>query len=558
VTDLLLRGGSVVDGGHARPRRADVLVSAGRIRAVTDPDAIDLGATDPAARGAAAMPAGAAVAGATIAGATVAGVAGPGPVEVVDCAGRLVMPGFIDTHSHADAAVFEPEVQRALLRQGITTVIAGQDGVSYAPGDGRYASEYFAALIGAHPGYTGGGVAELLASYDGRVPLNVAYLIPHGTVRHEVMGSANRAATAAELDAMRRLIVAGLAEGAVGLSTGLDYVPGLFADAAELALLCRPVADAGGVYVTHMRGYETQAGMGMDEVRAICRGSGVRAHISHLHGPAQLVLGLVDGARADGIDLTFDAYPYRAGCTLLSMAALPPDMLALGSQRAAALLREPATRHRLRETWLPGVAAQPHLGEGWTGRVTLAHVAATGYHWAAGLTIDEAARRAGLAPDELILDILAASELAVSVIMPLPPGRTVDELAEVLTHDAHMVGSDGIYVGAHPHPRGWGSFTRFLARHVRDRAELGWAQAAAHVSSSAAARFRLGRRGLVRAGHVADLVVVDPDSVADEASYRRPRTPSTGIADVLVAGVPVLRGGELTGALPGGGLRREA
>jgi N-acyl-D-amino-acid deacylase len=356
VTALLLRGGHVVDGaaaldggrvidgasvvdggqvvGGARPgpRRADVLVSAGRIEAILDP-----------------------------------GGRPPAGAEVVDCAGRLVMPGFVDTHSHADAAVFEPDVQRALLRQGVTTIIAGQDGVSYAPGDGRYASGYFAALNGAHPAYRGGGVAGLLAGYDGRIPLNVGYLVPHGTVRHEVMGSADRAATVAELDAMRRLVAAGLSEGAVGLSSGLDYVPGLFADAGELALLCRPVAEAGGVYVTHMRGgYETNAKAGVDEVRLICRDSGVRAHISHLHGPAPLLLGLVAGARSEGIDLTFDAYPYRAGCTLLSMPRCPRGCWrwARGGRRTCCATRPPATT-----SGRPGCPrSPPPRTSGWAGR----------------------------------------------------------------------------------------------------------------------------------------------------------------------------------------------
>ena len=170
--------------------------------------------------------------------------------------------------------------------RGVTTVIVGQDGVSFAPGDGRYATEYFAALNGAHPYYAGGGVAALLAGYHGRTAVNVGYLVPHGTVRHEVMGSDDRAPTVAELARMRALIAEGLAEGALGLSTGLDYAPGLFADTVELADLARTVAAAGALYVTHMRGgYEGNAPAGIAEVSEIATSSGVSAHVSHLHGP---------------------------------------------------------------------------------------------------------------------------------------------------------------------------------------------------------------------------------------------------------------------------------
>jgi N-acyl-D-amino-acid deacylase len=515
VADLLLRGGLVVDGGSGEPRRADVAVTAGRIQSV---------ATDPARA-----------------------------ADVIDCTDRLVLPGFVDAHSHADAAIFQPDTQRALLRQGVTTIIAGQDGVSYAPGDGGYATEYFAALLGPHPLYRGGGVGALLAGYDQAVRCNVGYLVPHGTVRYEVMGRADRAPTDAERRAMLRLVARAMAEGALGMSSGLDYVPGLFADAAELTLLCTEVARADGIYVAHMRGgYESHSRVGVDEVRAIQDGSGVRAHISHLHGPAALLLELLAGEP----ELTFDAYPYRAGFTLLSMPVLPADLLALGSRQAAERLADPVVRGRLLRDWLPRVAAQPHLGAGWTQRVTLGYVGAPGYRWAAGYTIAAAAARAGRDPDTFMLDLLAASDLAVSAVMPLPPGRSADELAAVLTHDAHLVGTDGIYLGTHPHPRAWGTFGRYLARYVRERAELSWAQAAAHLSSRAAVRFRLGRRGFIRPGYLADLAVIDPATVADTATYGSPRGLGTGIADVLVAGIPVLRDGELTEALPGTGLRR--
>jgi N-acyl-D-amino-acid deacylase len=265
--------------------------------------------------------------------------------EVFDCRGLIVMPGFIDSHSHADGAVFEERVALGLLREGVTTVICGQDGVSYAPGDGAYASEYFAAVNGAHPTYAGDRVADLLATYDEKSPVNVGYLIPHGTVRYEVMGMDNRAATDIELAAMTELVKLGLEDGALGLSTGFDYVPSLFADAAELGVLTTSVKEAGAIYVTHMRGgYETNAHVGIDEIRSVVAASGVSVHVSHFHGPQDVVLPLVDKAILDGIDLSFDAYPYLRGSTLLAMPLLPADLMSKGHESAVRFVA--TTSHR--------------------------------------------------------------------------------------------------------------------------------------------------------------------------------------------------------------------
>ena len=205
--------------------------------------------------------------------------------QIIDCTDRLIMPGFIDAHSHADGLLTGGEdergVQRALLRQGVTTIIAGQDGVSYAPGDGAYATEYFGAINGPFPEYTGGGIAGYLAAIDGASRLNAAVLVPAGTVRWEVCGRSQEPADAAQLAEMADLVARGMADGAVGLSTGLDYVPGMFQDAGEIAELCVPVARAGGVYVSHMRGgYERNAAAGIDEIAAISEGAGTASGAS--------------------------------------------------------------------------------------------------------------------------------------------------------------------------------------------------------------------------------------------------------------------------------------
>lgn len=519
----VLRGGTVADGSGGPVQRADVAVVGGKITEVGE---IRRTTAD---------------------------------VDV-DCTEKMVLPGLIDAHSHADAAVFDPEVALALLRQGVTSVITGQDGVGFAPGDGRYATGYFGALNGSHPTYRGGGVAALLAAYDSAVAVNVGVLVPHGTVRHQVMGDADRPATADELAAQLGLISTGLADGALGLSTGLDYAPGYFAGTAELAALAAPVAAADALYVSHLRGgYEDNLLVGVRELTEIAIAAQVAVHISHLHAPADLVREALHEAAGAGADVSFDAYPYRRGSSLLAMLMLPPALLRSGVPAALEELADVSRRAEIAAQALAQLTSRADLGGAdWADGITLAGVAAAEYRWAEGLALRSAAGRVDLPPEDFGLLLLARSALAVSVVMRVPSQRSIDELSEIFTHHAHVGSSDGIYCGGRPHPRGWGSFARYLGRHTGGRHDYTWPQAAVHLSGRTAARHGLGDRGRVRVGFAADLMVLDPTAVADTADYDDPRRLATGVDDVLVAGQWALRGGELTGALPGGGLRRSA
>ncbi|SDR69555.1 N-acyl-D-amino-acid deacylase [Friedmanniella luteola] len=513
-TRTALRGGTLVDADGSRP--GDLLLEGDRV--------VD---GDPAGAG-----------------------------TVVDCTGRLVLPGLVDAHSHADAAVFEPEVALALLRQGVTTVVAGQDGVSFAPGDGAFASRYFAALNGRHPTYRGPGVAALLAAYDGTTPVNLGYLVPAGTVREQVRGLRPGPATPDEVAAMQDLVAAGLADGALGLSTGLDYVPGLFAGTDEITALCRPLAAVDALYVTHMRGgYEDNAAAGLDEVVAICRAAGVRGHVSHLHARSALVRTLVDRARAQ-VDLTFDSYPYSRGSSLLSMLLLPPELLQAGVAACTAALADPAVRADVLASWVPVLAARADMGPRWADQVRYAHVAAPGYAWLPGLSLAEAAERAGTSAAELGLRVLAAADLEVGVVMQTPVERGDAELALAFTHPAHVGGSDGIYRGAVPHPRGHGTFALYLQVFVAERGDLSWADAVRHHSTSPAQRFGLAGRGSLRPGSAADVVLLDPATLRSRATYADPRALAEGVDDVWVNGARVLQDGALTGVTSGRGLRR--
>lgn len=517
MSRVLIRGGRVVDVSGIAP--ADVLIEDGRITRIGE-------------------------------------IADPGEAKVLEARGRLVLPGLVDAHSHAEGVVFDPEVQLALLRQGVTTVIGGQDGVSFAPGDGRHATRYFAAINGAHPTYRGPGVADLLATYDGTVPLNVAYLVPAGTVRQLVMGALGRPATAAERDQMAELVAQGIAQGAAGLSTGLDYTPGVFADADEIAALCRPLAASGLPYVTHMRGgYEDNAAFGVEEAVRIGRAAGVPIHLSHFHTRAAEAERLMAETTASGIEASYDAYPYTRGCSILGMTLLPPELNAMEPEAAVAVLQDPEGRERVRTTWFPRVDHYPSLGPEWPDLITIGHTPAPEFAWAHGLTLREVGQRRGTDPIDAALDLLIASDLEVNVIMAVRDQRPVEDLGRLIAHPGHLGGSDGIFIGRHPHPRARGTFASYLGTYVRDRGFLSWPEAVAHLSTRAVDLFGLGERGRVRVGAIADLILVDPDAVRDVSSYDHPLEVAEGIDDVLVAGVPVLADGRLTGAHPGSGIR---
>lgn len=515
--DVLMTGGWVVDGTGAPPFRADLAVRDGTVAAIGRLEHVEA-------------------------------------AHRIDCTGLYLLPGFVDTHVHGDAAVFDPEVQLAALSQGVTTFIVGQDGLSFAPSGPatmEYVTRYFGAINGSLPDADGTGrtVDELLRGYDRVTPINVGYLVPRGNVRLEVMGVDDRSPNDAEVAAMRRIVAEGMEQGALGLSTGLEYVPDRYGDTSELTALAAEAARFGGLYVTHMRGYEADAHIGVGEVHAIARDAGIAAHISHFHGPAHMLTGLIDDARATGVDLTFDSYPYSRGCSIVAMVALPVEVQVGGTAATVTRLRDPQVRAHLRATWS---AMRPDL----FARITFSWVASPEYAWCEGVTLPEAAARVGADPAELLCDLLIASDLQASCVFRQPPTNTEQDIRALLRHPAHMAGSDSVYQGRFPHPRGWGAFARLLAVHTRELGDYTWGEASLHLAGHAARRFGLEGRGILRAGMAADVVALEPATVLDVATYENPRQPAHGVKHVLVNGVEVLRDGRLTQARPGRALRR--
>jgi N-acyl-D-amino-acid deacylase len=474
----------------------------------------------------------------------------------VDVRGRVVAPGFIDTHVHADLALLADPLHEPAIRQGVTTYLLGQDGVAMAPASPAtlaYMRRYTAGFSGDFPvAERWSSMAEYLACFDRRTAVNVAGLIPNGNVRHDVMGLETRRPTADELGRMQRIVRQGMEEGAVGLSSGLDYIPSRYADTDELVALCRELAPFGGVYVTHMRAYSPDRVLGsLDEVYRIGREAAIAVHVSHFNSQAELVLPRIDAGRRDGIDVSYDLYGYLAGSSILAMAALPPWAQEGGVDATIARLRDPAVRARLRDG-----------GEGPRGpldQIRLSYVAAEADRKYEGLTLAEAAAQArgkSTPADlmEFVCDLLLASGLAVGHVSPHQE-RTEEDVRALMRHPAMMAGSDGIFTGGRPHPRGWGCFARYLGHYVREARTWTLEEAVQHCSSHAARRLGLADRGLVRPGMAADLVVFDPERIAERATYADGRQLAAGVDHVLVNGEPVLLDGQRTPARPGRALR---
>ncbi|MFF4837733.1 amidohydrolase family protein [Streptomyces sp. NPDC001315] len=519
--DVLITGGTVIDGTGAAPRRADVGVRADRIVHVGDPD--------PTA--AAAM--------------------------VLDATGLVVTPGFIDLHSHADFSVLAMPDAKACLRQGVTTLVTGNCGLSPFP---LAAAEAAAdggpgTLAGAQWHDLDGFAAAVEAA---RPALNIAPLVGHGALRTAVMGDARTPAGPAELDAMRTLLATAAAQGVFGMSTGLIYAPGSFATTDEIKALATEAARHGLLYATHMRDEGDRLLEAVAEAIDVATASGVRLQVSHLkamgpanHGKVDEALAAIDAAAGDDLDVACDVYPYTASSTRLT-SRLPDWAMDGGPAGLLQRLADPDTRARVLADLRPAVG-RTFLPEG----VVLAMMGPGLYSDRIGDSIADIARDEGVEPAEAVLNVLAAHQGEVMIVNHAMADADVDT---VLRHPGSAVASDGWVLHApgdgHPHPRNFGTFARVLGRYVRDRGILELADAVRKMTSLPASRLPLPDRGTLAAGQVADLVVLDPEKVTDLATFADPWQYATGVRDVLVAGRCVLRAGETTDARPGRVLRR--
>jgi N-acyl-D-amino-acid deacylase len=515
--DIVIAGGRLIDGSGAPWRRADLGIDQGQVVAIGD-------------------------------------LTGVESRLQIDARGRIVCPGFIDVHSHADLALITGRDMEGRLGQGITTEVVGQDGLSYAPASGANLQvwrRYLTGLNGKAPDsiWKWRTVAEYLQTLEGRAA-NAAYLIPHGAVRVETMGWEARPANSEETGAMQALVRQGLAEGAVGFSTGLSYAPSAHATLEEVVALCREVAKAGGLFVAHLRSYGRHLLASVDEAIEIGRRSGVRVHISHLRvsnpslwGQSTSILERLDRASESGVDVTFDLYPYTFGCAQL-LVLLPLWAQGGGPSQILARLQDAAEVQRM----VAEMAARP---EDWSA-FTLSNIPVLPSGAWDGAPLVTVAAELGVTVEAVIPRLLLESDLEATIV---GGGGNEADNDRMFEHPACIVGSDGVLLGEHPHPRGYGCFPRVLARYVRLKKMLGWEAAIAKMTGLPAARFNFGDRGLLRQGAAADVVVFDPERVVDRATFAQGKCLPEGFEWVLVNGQVVVGDGAYLGGKFGMALR---
>lgn len=524
--DLLIENGTVVDGSGSRSFAAAVGVRAGRLELVYgDTEEVDAD-------------------------------------RRVDATGKVVAPGFIDLHSHSGLTMFADPLHEPKLRQGVTTEVIGVDGLSYAPFADPADLEALVVMNAGLDGnpdiaYDWSSVESYLDRLDALRPsLNLAYLVGNSALRIGAVGWDEAAATPAQVADMRSMLREAMEGGAVGLSSGLDYPPGSYADTEELAALTSEAAQGGGFYHTHVR--YPLGDRYLDPFREAIeigrRGSG-GVHITHFYhrqtfpgGPGPM-LQLVDDARADGLDVTFDTYPYEWASTRL-LIMIPPWVQAGGPLRTKERLAERDVRERIRrEMTERGVLFAGRRS--WDDVRLGAFKTAEHLRWE-GRTLGEVVAERGDDPVDVLCDLLLDEDLRVNQVTPGPWSET---LREFIRHPVGMIGTDSTFVGAKPSPRSYGSFPRVLGQFVREEALLSLEEAVCSMTSAPAARLGLSDRGLVRDGYVADLVVFDPDRVRATCTYDDPCIFPEGIEWVIVAGEPVVADGAHTGARPGRTLR---
>ena len=527
MIDLLIESGLVVDGSGTPARPGSIAVEDGRVRLID------------------------------------AGTADDSPVgRRIDAGGKIVAPGFIDLHSHSGLMILAEPRHEPKVRQGVTTEVIGVDGLSYAPmpsrADLRALVEMNAGLDGApNVALNWESVTGYLQRFERRVAVNIGMLVGNSALRISRLGWDDVPADERALADMRAMLREALEEGALGLSSGLDYPPGSYATTAELAALTREAARAGGFYHTHVR-YPLGDGY-LDPFREAIeigrRGPGP-VHITHFYhrqthpgGPEQL-LALVEDARTGGLDVTFDTYPYEWASTRL-LIQLPGWIQAGGPGPLKARLADRSARQRLREE-LRARGAAYTSETGWAD-VRLGYFAnPRNLRWE-GLTLADVMAERGVDAVDAMCDLLLEEELRINQVTSGPWSET---LHHFVRHPVGMIGTDSTFVGEKPSPRTYGSFPRVLGEFVRERALLGLEEAVRKMTSAPAARLGLTDRGLLSDGYAADIVVFDPARVRSNATYDDPRRYPDGIDYVIVNGEVVVDDGVHTGALPGRVVRR--
>lgn len=496
-------------------------------------------------------------------------LAGAGTARVIDATGLVVAPGFIDTHTHSDLMVLVEPLLEPKVRQGITTELLNQDGISVAPARRTHSAhwrQYIAGLDGnPEIEWSWESFSDYLGAVaEARPGINMASLVPQGNIRQWVLGLENRAPSGRELDQMKGLIAECMEAGAFGMSIGLIYLPCVFSGKEELIEQYKVVARYDGIMVIHMRNEADYWLEAIDETLEIAERAGVGLLISHFKAVGRqnwekmdLALERLEKARTRGIDVSFDQYPYTAGSTILA-ALLPPWAVEGGTEPMLARLGSRANRERIKQEIISGLP--PEAGgwdnlarcAGWEG-IYITSVGSDRNRWVEGKNLVEIGEARGQEPAEAAFDLLLEEGGTVGMIDFIASEECI---RQALVSELQMVCTDGLLLGTRPHPRSYGSFPRVLGKYVRDEKVISLQQAVRHMTGMPAQRLGLKDRGFIREGLRADITLFDPNTVADDATYLEPRQFPTGIPYVLVNGQIVLDNGRHTDVRAGQVLRK--
>jgi N-acyl-D-amino-acid deacylase len=525
--DIIIRGGTVYNGSGKRSRRADVGVLGDRIAAIGD-----LGQAE--AR------------------------------TVIDASGLAVAPGFIDIHTHSEFFSLLAPGAESKVTSGVTTELLGNCGGSAFPlrGEAKERSQETYSDYGLRIDWED---IDGYFTYAGEVgcSVNRASLTGHGTLRALTVGYDDKPPTRTQMEQMKRELADCLERGSVGLSSGLIYPPGCYARTEELIELARVAAGYDALYASHVRGEGTTGVAAIAEHLRISREAGIRSEIAHIKCAGQANWGnlpryleLITEAQAQGVDVAADRYPYVASST--SLASVFPEWLHAGGIEAElGRLRDPATREQLRQA----IRDQHGAGEeDYWQSVLVSYVSCAERKHLEGLRVAEVGERVGKAPVDAVMDLLLAERSKVSAIFF---SMSEENLKQIYSWPFVMIGSDagvrsseGPTRAGKPHPRSFGTPARFLGRYVREAKVVSLSEGVRKLTSLPAERIGLRKRGWLKKGYFADIVVFDPETVADRATFADPFQYSVGFAEVLVNGVAVIRAGRHTGARPGRILRR--
>lgn len=469
--------------------------------------------------------------------------------EVVRVDGSVIMPGFIDSHIHGETPMWESGVVVGAIAQGVTSVILGQDGCSWAPGTDRvltFMNGYFGAVNGVPRERVDNSltVEQLLTGLESKAIQNFAYLAPHGNIRMMVSPAAQTPLRGEDLRSACRELSQAISDGAIGMSSGFDYVPSAYGDEIELSGLCKVLSEFNLPYVSHLRGYDSSLKEGLDELIRVGAAGGVRVHASHLRGKYEDLMQCFAEANKMGVELTYDMYPYRASSTTLLSLLLPVSQQSPSLRKMLGVLANKATYNTLLKT--EGLETKLRS-------MRLSYVGSIEHKHLEGQYLSDAAERRNEPILAFAIHLLLRSNLQVGVV-DYSHGTQKGDLDDIILDDRHCGGSDGIYQGSFPHPRGCGAFTRMLRRY-NDLGPDGLLTATRHLSGNSARVFRISNRGSLTPGHAADIVVWRMDRLVDAASETTPRALASGVEKVYINGVLAWSEGKLTGAKPGQLLR---